>query len=186
MGIELGLTGLLPGFLREVRGYGLDPSNGGLVVFLGGIAAGRVLLGVLTSRLPLLLMVRWLFAAAAVFSSVLLFVPLPVGGTIVLLALTGVGVSSLLPLLITLTGTLYREMSGTALGIVKLAIPLGGIVIPFVVSILTLWASFQLALAIFPLLAVAGFLALAAGGRHVQARLDGTGSAALNAAPPSA
>jgi MFS family permease len=131
-----------------------------------------VLLGLLTGRVRLLLMIRWLFAAVTVFSAVLFFVPLPPGWTIVTLVLTGAGVSSLFPLLITLTGTLYRDMSGTALGILKLAVPLGGIAVPFVVSVVSRWGSFQLALGIFPLLAAAGFLVLAAGGRGIQTRIS--------------
>ena len=171
VGIELGLTGLLPGFLRSLRGYQLVESNIGLVLFLGGIAAGRVLLGLLTGRVPLLSMIRWLFGAAAICSSVLFFVALPPALTAAALVLTGAGVSSLLPLLITLTGTMYRDMSGTALGIVKLAIPLGGIVVPFIVSLVSRWASFQLALGIFPLLAALGFLVLAAWGGRIQDRI---------------
>ena len=171
VGIELGLTGLLPGFLRSLRGYEVVPSNIGLVLFLGGIAAGRVLLGLLTGRVRLLLMIRWLFAAAAVCSSVLFFVVLPPGLAAAALLLTGAGVSSLLPLLITLTGTMYRDMSGTALGIVKLAVPVGGIVVPFIVSLITRLSSFQLALGIFPLLAALGFLVLAAWGGRIQARI---------------
>ena len=176
VGIELGLTGLLPGFLRELRGYSLVASNVGLVIFLGGIAAGRLLLGLLTSRVPLLIMVRWLFAGAAVFSAVLFFVPLPPGWTVVFLVLSGLGVSALLPLLITLTGTLYHEVSGTALGIVKLAVPLGGIIIPFIVSVISRWGSFQLALGIFPLLVAAGFVVTSAGGRRIRAGMDALGS----------
>jgi len=179
VGIELGLTGLLPGFLRSLRGYDLVPSNIGLVLFLGGIAAGRVLLGLLTGRVELLLMVRWLFAAAAICSSVLFFVVLPTALTAAALILTGAGVSSLLPLIITLTGTMYRDMSGTALGIVKLAVPVGGIVVPFIVSLISRWASFQLALGIFPVLAALGFLVLAAGGSRIQARIG-----ALRASAP--
>jgi MFS family permease len=171
VGIELGLTGLLPGFLRSLRGYEVVPSNIGLVLFLGGIAAGRVLLGLLTARVRLLVMVRWLFAAAALCSSVLFFVVLPPAATAVMLVLTGAGVSSLLPLLITLTGTIYRDMSGTALGIVKLAVPVGGIVVPFIVSLLTRWASFAVALGIFPLLAVMGLLILVLGGKRIQAQI---------------
>jgi MFS family permease len=172
VGIELGLTGLLPGFLRDLRGYDVQASNVGLVLFLGGIASGRALLGMLTSRVPLLVMARWLFAGAAVFSAVLFFVPLPPALTVVALVLSGMGVSSLLPLLITVTGILFRQMSGTALGIVKLAVPVGGIVVPFIVSILSRWASFQLALGIFPLLAAAGFIVLSAVGRGIQGRLQ--------------
>jgi MFS family permease len=171
VGIELGLTGLLPGFLRTLRGYDIVPSNVGLVIFLGGIAAGRVLLGLLTGKVRLLFMIRWLFAVAAVFSTILFFVALPPAATVVALVLTGMGVSSLLPLIITLTGTMYRDMSGTALGIVKLAVPLGGIIVPFIVSLVSHWSSFQLALGIFPLLAAAGFVVLTAGGKRIQARV---------------
>jgi len=171
VGIELGLTGLLPGFLRSLRGYELVPSNIGLVIFLGGIAAGRLMIGLLTGRMHLLNMIRLLFAAAAVCSFVLLFVTLPPGWTVVFLILTGLGISSLLPLLITLTGTLYRSLSGSAMGILKLAVPIGGIVVPFIVSILTRWTSFQIALGIFPLLQALGFIILTAGGKRIQARI---------------
>jgi len=172
VGIELGLTGLLPGFLRDLRGYGLVPSNVGLVIFLAGIAAGRLLLGLFTSRVPLLVMVQWLFAAATVFSAVLFFAPLPPGWTVAALLLSGMGVSALLPLLITLTGTMYPEVSGTALGIVKLAVPLGGIIIPFIVSVVSRWGSFQVSLGIFPLLTAAGFVVVTAGGRRMRARVE--------------
>ena len=171
VGIELGLTGLLPGFLRELRGYDLPSSNLGLVIFLAGIASGRALLGLLTGRVPLLLMARGLFAVAAISSAVLFFVPLPPGATMAALALSGIGVSSLLPFLITVTGAIYRDMSGTALGIVKLAVPIGGIVIPLIVSVLSRWASFQVALGIFPVLAAAGFIVLSAARSRIEERL---------------
>ena len=94
------------------------------------------------------------------------------------MALSGLGVSSLLPFLITITGSLYREMSGTALGIVKLAVPIGGIVIPLIVSILTREASFQVALGIFPALAAAGFVVLSTTSRRIEQRLDSRGAPA--------
>jgi hypothetical protein len=62
-------------------------------------------------------------------------------------------------------------MSGTALGIVKLGIPIGGIVVPFIVSIVSRWGSFQASLAIFPLLGAAGCVLLGANARRIQARL---------------
>ena len=126
-------------------------------------------------------MIRWLFGVAAACSSVLFFTELPRAWTFVALVLTGAGVSSLLPLLTTLTWTMYRDMSGTALGIVKLAVPIGGIVAPFIVSVLSRWASFHLALGFFPLLAAAGFIVLTAmGGKilraGIKARQGGIGA----------
>jgi len=114
-------------------------------------------------------------------------VRLPAALTYGALFLTGAGVSSLLPLIITLTGTMYRDMSGTALGIVKLAIPVGGIVVPFIVSLISQWASFQAALGIFPLLAASGFLVLTVGGGRIQARIGAQqGTAPRSALPEKA
>jgi MFS family permease len=171
VGIELGLTGLLPGFLSELRGYGQLAAKVGLALFLGGVAAGRVVLGILSRSGRLLGIVVVLFAAAAALSAVLFFVPLPLPWTSLLLFLLGTTVSSLLPLVITMTGLLYPAMSGTSLGIVKLGIPIGGIVVPFIVSVISRYASFQLSLALFPLLAAAGCVLLASSRRMVGSRL---------------
>ena len=169
-GIELGLTGLLTGFLMELRGYDQVASKIGLVLFLAGIAAGRVALGFLSGRASLPVMLTGLFAAAAACSSVLFFVRLPFAGTAVMLVLTGMAVSSLFPLLITMAGRLFRDMSGTALGIVKLGVPIGGIVIPFALSMATRAWSFQLSLGIFPVLAAAGLILLLVSGRIIRLR----------------
>jgi len=170
-GIELGLTGLLTGFLMELRGYGQAASKIGLVLFLAGIAAGRVVLGFVSGRASLPAMVTGLFAAAAACSSVLFFVRLPLVGTAVMLLLMGMAVSSLFPLLITMAGRLFKDMSGTALGIVKLGVPIGGIVIPFALSMATRAWSFQISLGIFPVLAAAGLTLLLASGRMIRQRL---------------
>ena len=175
-GIELGLTGLLTGFLMELRGYDQVASKIGLVLFLAGIAAGRVALGFLSGRASLPVMLTGLFAAAAACSSVLFFVRLPFAGTAVMLVLTGMAVSSLFPLLITMAGRLFRDMSGTALGIVKLGVPIGGIVIPLALSMATRAWSFQLSMGIFPVLGAAGLILLLVSGRMIRQRLGGKGS----------
>lgn len=48
--------------------------------------------------------------------------------------------------------------------------------VPFIVSIVSRSASFQIALGVFPMLATAGFLVLAAGGRRVQTRIGAMAS----------
>ncbi len=175
VGIELGLTGLLTSFLLDLRGYDQVASKIGLVLFLAGVATGRVLLGILSGRFRLISLITGLFAGSAVFSSLLFFADPSPALTSVILLLTGLAVSSLLPLLITLTGTLYKDMSGTALGIVKLGIPIGGIVVPLVISVISRWGSFRLALGIFPLLAAAGFIVLLAVGGRIRARIGSGG-----------
>ena len=172
VGIELGLTALLTGFLMSLRGYDQVGSKLGLILLLCGVAAGRVILGLISARGRILGLIVALYAAAAVFSAILFFAGLPVLLTGIVLFILGMTVSSLLPLLITLTGIIYRDMSGTALGIVKLGVPLGGILIPFVLSLIARYSSFRLSLVVFPALALTGCLLLAAGRKLIGSRLQ--------------
>ena len=174
-GIELGLTALLTGFLMSLRGYDQVGSKLGLILLLAGVAAGRVILGLLSTRGRILRLLVALYAAASICSAVLFYAGpgrLLTGLVIFVLGLT---VSSLFPLLITLTGTIFRELAGTALGIVKLGVPLGGVLVPLALSALARWVSFRLSLALFPALALAGCLLLAAGRRKIDARLQEAG-----------
>jgi hypothetical protein len=59
--------------------------------------------------------------------------------------------SALFPLMITLAGQAYPEMAGTVIGAIKVAIPIGGIVLPFAMSLASSAASLPVALAIYPL-----------------------------------
>jgi MFS family permease len=171
IGMELGLLGLLTSFLMELRGYDQVSSKLGLILFLSGIAAGRVLLGLISRRRRLLTLIIALFAAAAVLSAILFLFVLPAALNSILLFFLGLTVSSLLPLLITLTGFLYKDMSGTALGIVKLGIPVGGILIPFVLSLVTRYFSFRTSLLVFPLIALVSGAMLAASRKIIDARV---------------
>jgi hypothetical protein len=170
-GIELGLTALLTGFLMSLRGYDQVASKLGLILLLGGVAAGRVILGLISARGRILGPIIALYAAAAVLSAALFYAGLGRLLTGAVLFLLGVTVSSLFPLVITLTGLIYRDLPGTSLGILKLGVPLGGVLVPLVLSVLARWASFRLSLALLPALALAGCLLLASGRRRIEERL---------------
>ena len=72
----------------------------------------------------------------------------------------GLALSALLPLMITLAGVVYPQMAGTVIGSVKVAIPIGGILMPFLMSVLASQASLQVALLIFPLAMTLAFILL--------------------------
>ncbi len=76
-------------------------------------------------------------------------------------------------------------MSGTALGIVKLGVPIGGIVIPFALSMATRAWSFQLSLGIFPVLGVTGLVILLLSGRMIRGRLGEERAAGAAASTPA-
>jgi MFS family permease len=170
IGLELCLMGIMTTFLMELRGFSQVTSKLGLIVFLAGIGAGRLLIGFVAKREHLFLIITLLFAFSALLSTALFYIP--AGGLVYVLILgTGITISSILPLTITLAGIIYRNMSGTVLGIIKLAIPFGGIVISFLLSIISRYTSLQLSLALFPLIAFMGFAILVSSRKSFKSRL---------------
>jgi fucose permease len=174
IGLEYGMGGILTTFLMELRGFDQVTSKLGLIVLIGGTAAGRLLLGVAVRRQRLVPVLMALFGSAAVFSGLLFFLPLSGNLVYILLALCGLSFSALLPFTIALAGLLHREIAGTAMGVVKLAIPVGGIVVPIVISLLSRFVSFSAALALLPVIGVLACVMLALLGRVVQVRLAAT------------
>ena len=72
--------------------------------------------------------------------------------------LAGTTLSALLPLILTFAGALFKEMAGTVLGTIKVAIPLGGIITPFLMALIAVNVSTQASLIIFPLSLLIGLL----------------------------
>ncbi|MCX6029323.1 MAG: MFS transporter [Chloroflexi bacterium] len=159
VGVEMGSIGILSTFLAEVRGFGATAAKLGLVVFLGGMAAGRLVIGFLVTLKQVLRYITALLGLAVPCFAVFFFVDLGVFSYIAAF-LAGMTLSALLPLVLTFAGSLYKEMSGTVLGTIKVAIPLGGIVTPLALSLLAGGLSLQASLAVFPLSFLAGFLIL--------------------------
>lgn len=167
VGIEAGTIGILTTTLAELHGFTQNAAQIGLVVFLAGIASGRLVVGFLTKNrqiarnLLALFGLSFLFFAALFFSEPgsLVFVPI---------YLAGAALSAILPLIITLAGLLYQDIAGTVMGAIKVAIPVGGIIIPFLMSQVARYASLQLSLLLFPLSALVGFLMLFWLIRHVK------------------
>jgi fucose permease len=164
VGAELGTVGILSTFLADLRGFSELASKMGLVVFLAGVALGRLVIGTLAAvdRIPRTVTI--LFGLAALFLVVLFFVPMGVL-TYAVVFLAGFSMSALLPLMLSYAGARFREMSGTVMGTVKVAIPIGGVLLPFVMSLAARASSFQLSLLIYPLAMLAGFLALLSANR---------------------
>jgi fucose permease len=157
VGTELGTVGILSTFLADLRGFSEMASKMGLVVFLAGMALGRLVIGTLSGMDRVPRTITFLFGLAAVLLAVLFFVPLGVL-TYVVVFLAGFAMSALLPLMLSYAGSRFREMSGTVMGTVKVAIPIGGALLPFLMSLMTRAFTFQAALLIYPLAMTLGFL----------------------------
>jgi MFS family permease len=159
VGVEAGTGGILTTYLMELRGFSQTTSKIGLLTFLGGIASGRVVLGFYAQKERLSQYLLVLFAGSIViFSALYLF---DLGWFTYLAAfLAGVSVSALLPMMLTMAGLLYKDVAGTVLGTIKVAIAVGGILLPFIMSLVSRIASFQLSLLVFPLAFLIAFFLL--------------------------
>jgi FHS family glucose/mannose:H+ symporter-like MFS transporter len=134
----------------DLRDFTQLTSKLGLVVFLVGMALGRLIMGFISPREKINQILLALFGASVVVYSALYFIDLSVI-TYGVILLAGLSISALLPLMLTQAGLLYTEITGTVLVSIKVAIPLGGILIPFLMSTLVRYSSFGTALIVFPL-----------------------------------
>ena len=157
VGAEAGSIGIISTYLAEVRGFPPTLAQLGLVFFLVAVAAGRLIVGFAVRPKQILGFTLALFGLAVPTSAVFYFVDLG-SYTYMAAILMGLTLSALLPLVLTFTGLLYEEMAGTALGAVKIAIPLGGIVPLLIMSLIASKISLQASLIVFPISFLLGFL----------------------------
>jgi fucose permease len=159
VGVEIGSINILTTFLGQLRGFSETASKIGLIVLLVGIAAGRLLVGLLTHKKRLAISLLSLLGLSGFFFGGLFFLPLD-NWLYPAIFLAGLSLSAVLPLIITLAGLLYPSMAGTALGVIKTALPIGGILLPFLMSLVAEYGSFQLSLLLFPLACLLAFVVL--------------------------
>jgi FHS family glucose/mannose:H+ symporter-like MFS transporter len=159
VGVELGTGGILTTYLMDLRGFTQTTSKLGLITFLAGIASGRLILGFIAQKEQLVQYILILFAGSILIFGILFFFNLG-WFTYLLVFIAGIFMSALLPMMLTMAGLRFPEIAGTVLGSIKIAIPVGGILLPFFLSLIAKYVSFQASLAIFPLAFGIAFLLL--------------------------
>lgn len=157
VGIEAGSIGILTTYLMDMRGFTQITSKLGLVIFLVGMALGRLLVGYFSPQEKIYRVMLGLLGASVIVYSGLYFFDLR-NLTYGVIFFAGLSLSAVLPLILTQAGLVYKEMAGTVLGSIKVAIPIGGILIPFLMSTLVRFSGFGISLILFPLSALLALL----------------------------
>jgi fucose permease len=157
VGVEAGSIGILTTYLMDMRDFTQITSKVGLVVFLVGMAVGRLLVGYFSPQEKINRVLLTLLGSSVIVYSGLYFIDLR-SFTYGAIFLAGLSLSAILPLMLTQAGLLYKEMAGTVLGSIKVAIPIGGILIPFLMATLVRFINFETSLILFPLSALLAFL----------------------------
>lgn len=158
-GVESAAIGLISTYLADLRAFAPLAAQLGLIAMYGGMIAGRVIIGALVRPERLRGMMLVLFALSVISFGLLFLVDLgPL--TWVMAVLAGGSLSAQLPLILSYAGLAHREMTGAVLGAVKTGIPIGGVVIPLLVTTFTATGSFAAALWVLPLGLLTGLILL--------------------------
>lgn len=158
-GMEVASMGLIPTYLIRLRGYTHVAANLGLITFIVGIATGRLFVGYLTEDRHIRRNMTLLFAAATLSFAALY--GLDIGRLLYpVLFLAGNSISALVPLIIAYVGLSHPTIAGTAMGAIKVGLPIGGMTAPFVISILAELFGFAVALALIPTLGALALITL--------------------------
>ena len=167
MGFQIGTAGMLTTYLMEFRGFDQTNSKVALILFNVGVIAGRAVLGLLTPRrhiYPTLVVMLGLAAGVAALTYAVDLGRL----TYLVVFVSGLTVSILLPMITTLAGLIYTTSAGTAMGVIKMGIPGGGILVPLCVSVVARLASASVARWVFPGVLAVACVMLVTGRRVVR------------------
>lgn len=157
VGIEGGTIGILTSFLMDLRDFNQVTSKIGLVIFLSGMAIGRIIIGIFAPQEKLNQVLQTMFGLSVIIYGALFILELS-NLTYLLVFLAGLSISALLPLMLAKAGMIYQDMAGTVMGSIKVAIPIGGILLPLLLSQLVKNFSFSTSLLLFPLVLFIAFL----------------------------
>lgn len=158
-GVEAAAIGLFSTYLASLRGFPTLAAQLGLIAMYGGMITGRVIIGALVRPERLRWMMLLLFSLSAVAFALLFLVDLG-PFTWVMAVVAGASLSAQLPLILSYAGLAHRQMTGTVLGAVKTGIPIGGVVIPLLVTTFTATSGFAAALWVLPLGLLTGLVLL--------------------------
>ena len=166
VGAQMTVMSITTTYLMQYRGHDQITSKIAAVLYLSGVGFGRVLIGYLTRKGRIYRTLALLFPANVVVAFI--YFGFDTGSAVYPLALfLGLTMSGALPLVIATVGLVYREVSGTAVGLMKLAIPTGGIVVPLVLAAVAEVLPLPSALMLIPLLFLIGGILLFAARRHL-------------------
>jgi fucose permease len=157
VGIEAGTIGMLTTYLMDLRDFTQVTSKIGLLVFLSGMAIGRIVIGIFAPQDKINKVLLTMFGFSVFVYGALFLFDFNIF-TYGVIFLAGLSISALLPLMLAKAGLIYHDMAGTVLGTIKIAIPIGGILLPFVLSFLVQYLSFEFSLLIFPLSLLIAFI----------------------------
>lgn len=134
-GVQNGITFWMVTFLRDIKGLSISLASYSLFIFFICLALGRLFSSILITRLR---ETTYLLCLFSILLLGLFFAVLSPGKwSIPFFALCGLGHSGVFPSLLGMTGRIYSEQPGTAMGILATGGGLGSVVVPWLMSLVS-------------------------------------------------
>ena len=134
-GIQNGICFWMVTFLKEMKGLSIALASSSLFLFFACLALGRLFSSYLLTRFHETTYLLSLFSL--LFVSLFLSIYAPGKWSIPFFALSGLAFSGIFPSLLGMTGKIYSEIPGAAMGILATGAGLGSIVLPWLMSLIS-------------------------------------------------
>ncbi len=134
-GVQNGICFWMVTFLRETRGFPIALASSSLFFFFACLAAGRLFSSYLLTRFHETSYILGLFSL--LFFSLMLSIFVVGKWAIPFFALSGLALSGVFPGLLGMTGKIYSEIPGAAMGILATGAGLGSVIIPWLMSLIS-------------------------------------------------
>jgi MFS transporter, FHS family, glucose/mannose:H+ symporter len=134
-GIQNGICFWMVTFLKETRNFPITLASTSLFLFFACLAMGRLFSSYLLTRFHEATYLLSLFSL--LFVNLLIAIYAPGKWAIPFFALCGLALSGIFPSLLGMTGKIYSEIPGAAMGILATGAGLGSVVIPWLMSLVS-------------------------------------------------
>jgi fucose permease len=141
MGVQNSIAYWIVTFLKEERGFSIHLAGASLSLFFVCMGVGRLLSSYVTTKLHDVVLLIGLFSVHSV--ALLITVSVPGRWALPFLMICGFAQSAVFPCLLAMTGKLYPQNPGTAMGIVSTGAGLGSMTVPWLLALVSQLTSLQ-------------------------------------------
>ena len=134
-GVQNGIAFWMVTFLKDIKGLPISLASYSLFIFFACLALGRLFSSYLITRFHETTYLLSLFSLLLI--GLFFAVSSPGKWSIPFFALCGLGHSGVFPSLLGMTGKIYSELPGTAMGILATGGGLGSVVVPWLMSLVS-------------------------------------------------
>lgn len=169
-GIQNGITFWMVTFLRDVKGLPISLASYSLFAFFACLALGRLFSSYLITRFHETTYLLGLFSLLLI--GLFFAVSSPGKLSIPFFALCGLGHSGVFPSLLGMTGKIYSELPGTAMGVLATGGGLGSVIVPWLMSLVSQMTTLTIGFLSFEIFVILSIFLMGIQAKNLKKRMS--------------